>query len=457
MISRKRFDELQLYLVKILLLGVVTAMYGFVWYRCYSWRVYADPFYAKGDYFIIAMFAFFYVMFSRLYGGFNLRAESPWELVFGLSVSSALTLFCMTVIEYLMVRKYYNLFPPMLMLLAVMILVAIVWANLAVRLYRKLVPPLRTLLIYDNEEAGQDGEEILRKLPTMFSMEGSFVADADSETVTEYLREHKPQAVMLCGIHSTERNDIVKYCIANSIKAFVRPNIGDFLINGAQPMQLRSLPVMLCQRSYPTVWFLLCKRAMDIVLSLLALILLSPIMIGTAIAIKAYDHGPVFYKQKRLTKGGKEFDVYKFRSMRVDAEKDGVARLASQNDDRITPVGRFTRATRIDELPQLLCILKGDMSVVGPRPERPEIARDYEKEFPEFALRLQAKAGLTGYAQVYGKYNTTPYNKLQMDLQYIGSMSLLTDLKIMLATVKVIMTPESTEGVAEGQTTAKKK
>ena len=146
--------------------------------------------------------------------------------------------------------------------------------------------------------------------------------------------------------------------------------------------------------------------------------------------------------------------ILKFRSMIVDAEKYSGAVLASEKDPRIIPVGRILRATRLDELPQLINILKGEMSVVGPRPERPEIAEKYEMEMPEFALRLQAKAGLTGLAQVYGKYNTTPYNKLQMDLQYISSMGVVEDLKIMFATVKILSMPESTEGVADGQTTA---
>ena len=157
----------------------------------------------------------------------------------------------------------------------------------------------------------------------------------------------------------------------------------------------------------------------------------------------------------RLTKDGKEFGVLKFRSMKVNAEKDGVARLSSgDNDPRITPVGRFIRKCRIDELPQLLNIIKGDMTIVGPRPERPSIAAEYEETMPEFRLRLQVKAGLTGYAQVYGKYNTTPYDKLLMDLMYISNANLLDDLMIMFATVKILFMAESTEGVAEGQTTA---
>ena len=164
----------------------------------------------------------------------------------------------------------------------------------------------------------------------------------------------------------------------------------------------------------------------------------------------------MLYKQVRLTKNGREFKVLKFRSMIQNAEKDGVARLASDHDDRITPIGKIIRMLRLDELPQLFNILKGDMSFVGPRPERPEIAHQYESEMPEFALRLQVKAGLTGYAQVYGKYNTPPYDKVQMDLMYIANQSLLEDLRLMLMTFKILFIPSSTEGVDANQTTAQR-
>jgi lipopolysaccharide/colanic/teichoic acid biosynthesis glycosyltransferase len=169
-------------------------------------------------------------------------------------------------------------------------------------------------------------------------------------------------------------------------------------------------------------------------------------MVAVAIVIRR-DGGPAFYRQCRLTNDGKRFNVLKFRSMRVDAEKDGVARLATEKDDRITSVGHFIRKCRIDELPQLINILRGDMTIVGPRPERPEIAEKYEQELPEFSLRLQAKAGLTGYAQVYGKYNTTPYDKLRFDLMYIENYSILLDLKLMILTLRIIFSKESTEGI----------
>ena len=174
-----------------------------------------------------------------------------------------------------------------------------------------------------------------------------------------------------------------------------------------------------------------------------------------ALPIKLYDGGPVFYKQERLTQDGQTFMIYKFRSMRVDSEKDG-ARLAMKNDNRITPIGNILRKLHLDELPQIINIFKGEMSVVGPRPERKEIADQYAKEIEEFPFRLKVKAGLTGYAQVYGKYNTTPYDKLKLDLYYIQNYSFFLDIKLILLTVKILFQKENTEGVESWQTTASK-
>lgn len=267
------------------------------------------------------------------------------------------------------------------------------------------------------------------------------------------LKEMK--VAFLCGVHSHDRNIILKYCMAAGIQVYMLPRIGDVLMSAARPMHLFHLPILRLTRYNPQPEYLFVKRLFDIVSSGLVLLIMSPLMLVIALAIRLTDGGPVFYKQCRLTKDGKAFMVHKFRSMRVDAESDGFARLSTgDKDDRITPIGRIIRKVRLDELPQLIDILKGDMSVVGPRPERPEIAAKYMEELPEFALRLQAKAGLTGYAQVYGKYNTTPYDKLQMDLMYIAHPSLLEDLRIIFATIKILFMPESTEGISEGQTTA---
>ena len=246
----------------------------------------------------------------------------------------------------------------------------------------------------------------------------------------------------------------IKYCIDKGIEALVLPRIGDAIMFGAKRMHIMHLPVLQVRRYNPKPEYVLTKRFFDIVLSSAALLILWPIFLVTAILIKK-DGGPVFYKQERLTKDGKVFKLIKFRSMRVDAEKDGIARLSTgENDDRITSVGRVIRKLRIDELPQLFNIIKGDLSIVGPRPERPSIAEQYEQEMPDFKLRLQCKAGLTGYAQVHGKYNTTPYDKLMMDLMYIANPGFLQDLRIIIATIKILFLPESTEGIKEGQVTA---
>lgn len=455
MMDKEQRTDLYLLLVKVLLVAVDTAFFAAAWYLFYSKQLFVETFYGKGHLFVIALFVVLYVSLAKLYGGFDLTTSSASELSYGHAVAAVITAFFTYIVLWLLQRTLPNVL-PLLAVMAGMILASALWSGPAVRLTNRLLPPKRTVLIYAYSEAMENGQMIINNMPWRFALVGQLTVDGDPARTLAELKAMNAEAVMICGVSSSVRNDIVKFCIAEKMEAYVRPNIGDYLINGAKTMQMCSLPVMLCQRCNPSVWYLVVKRGMDIVLSLAALVILSPLMLVTAAAIKLYDGGPVFYKQIRLTKDRKEFYVYKFRSMRVDAEKDGVARLASQGDDRITPVGKVIRSLRIDELPQLLCILVGTMTIVGPRPERPEIAEQYEKEMPEFALRLQAKAGLTGYAQVYGKYNTSPYNKLQMDLQYIGSMGLVTDLKIIFATIKVLFVPESTEGVAQGQTTARK-
>ena len=245
------------------------------------------------------------------------------------------------------------------------------------------------------------------------------------------------------------RSEILKYCLEKSIRVYINPKISDIIIRGADDFNMFDTPLLLNRNSGLKFEQKLTKRILDLLMALAAFVIALPFMIITAIAIKAYDGGPVFYRQKRLTTGGREFYVYKFRSMIVGAEKKSGAVLASENDKRITPVGKLIRKIRFDELPQLINIIKGDMSFVGPRPERPEIAAKYEQTMPEFKYRLKTKAGLTGYAQVMGKYNTTPYDKLKMDLMYIERQSLLLDLRIMLMTVKIVFTPSATEGVKE--------
>lgn len=255
-------------------------------------------------------------------------------------------------------------------------------------------------------------------------------------------------AVVINDVDGDERNALIKYCYARSIRTYVVPQVTDIILSSAQDVTLLDTPLKLVRGRGLTVVQRICKRAMDIVLCLIALIPAAPIMLVTALAIKLEDGGPVFYRQKRVTRDGKVFEILKFRSMIVDAEKNGydLSMRANGKDPRITKVGSLIRGCRVDELPQILNILRGDMSIVGPRPERVENVEAYSREFPEWHYRERVKAGLTGYAQTFGKYNTTPEDKLRLDLIYIENYSLLLDIKLIFMTGRVLFSKESTEG-----------
>lgn len=429
--------------------GLVTVPFALCWYLYYAKHI-ASPFYAKGDYLVVALFFVLFVIFGRVYDAFLMSMQRISEIVYAQFLAAAVSDFIMYIVIWLLSKHLPNILPGVAALIGQVVLAA-VWAYNAHHAYFKIFPPQATAVIYDTR---QGMEKLIGKYGLDSKYKVVLTATAD-ECMANLAMLDGVSTVFMSGIHSHDRNVILKYCVENNIGIFVIPRIGDTIMSGAYPMHMLHLPMLKVGRYHPQPEYLFIKRLLDIVISAVALVVLSPIFLVTAIAIKATDHGPVFYKQIRLTKDGKEFGILKFRSMRVDAEKDGVARLSSgEHDDRITPVGKVIRACRIDELPQLLNILRGELSIVGPRPERPEIATQYCEEMPEFSLRLQAKAGLTGYAQIYGKYNTTPYDKLVMDLMYIAHPSIVEDLKIMFATVKILFMPESTEGVSEGQTTA---
>lgn len=262
------------------------------------------------------------------------------------------------------------------------------------------------------------------------------------------------EAVIIGDINARDRNDVLKYCYGNGIRAYVIPKISDIIMMGSDRIHIFDTPFLL-EKGYSLsfdqrFW----KRALDLVLAVPVFILTSPVMLLTTLMIKLDDGGSVLYKQIRCTQDGREFEMIKFRSMVENAESDGIAKLAQKDDCRITRIGKFIRATRIDELPQLYNIIVGDMSFVGPRPERPEIIRQYMEDMPEFKFRMRVKAGLTGFAQIYGKYNTIPYDKLKLDLFYIENYSVWIDIKLILMTVKILLKRESTEGVSEKQVTA---
>ena len=440
--------EFLLRLLKLFNVVLITIPFAWGWFNYYAQHM-ALPFYDRGNWVVVALYAVLYMIFGRVYGGFWISLNRISESVYSQALAVMMTSSIMYVVTFLLERQLPNIW-PVLAAFAVQLVLSGLWSMAAHVAYYMLFPATKTIIVYDERQG-------MEKLIQDYGFEKKFTV-IKTLTVEQCIANidllHNAQTVFLSGVHSHERNIILKYCVEHDIMMYLVPRIGDVLMSGAQQMHMFHLPMLRVGRYNPSPWHTIAKRTFDVVSAGALFLVISPLMLITAIAIKT-DGGPVFYKQRRLTQDGKEFDVLKFRSMRVDAEKDGVARLSTgDNDDRITKVGRFIRKVRIDELPQLLNIIGGSMSVVGPRPERPEIASQYVKEMPEFSLRLQAKAGLTGYAQVYGKYNTTPYDKLQMDLMYISNPSFWEDLRIIFATIKILFVPESTEGVAEGQKTA---
>lgn len=431
------------------ILGLEIAIYWVAWNVYFSSEA-GTPFFKRGDWLMVAVYGLLILFFSKMYGALKIGYLQRGNVIY----SQVLSVLLVNAITYLQIallaKKFLNIVPFGAMLVCDIIVICI-WTVLTNRLFQHLFPPRKMLLIYgsrpslslmDKMNCRKDRYEICEALHINAGMKEL------KKRIDQY------DSVIICDVPSPVRNPLLKYCFGKKIRVYITPKISDILLRSAEDNHLFDTPLLLIRNGNLSIEQQAAKRALDLVISGAAILLASPFMLVTAVIIKLQDGGPVFYKQKRLTVNGREFMVCKFRSMRVDAEKDGVARLASAHDSRITPFGKFIRKVRLDELPQLFNILKGDMSVVGPRPERPEIAKQYLEEMPEFEYRLKMKAGLTGFAQVYGKYNTTPYDKLKLDLTYIQNYSILLDIKIMIMTVKILFMRESTEGVAEGQITS---
>lgn len=441
--------DLTLAMIDMVDIMLVTMIFGAFWFGFYAQTVYGSTAF-WGNWCILALFSAIYYLLCRAYNGFEIALQGIYETIYSKALALLITntiLYCVTC---LLERKAADLW-PMLAVFVVCGFEATLWSILKKKWFFWAFLPKRSVIVYDEYTDVGD-------LIEQYGLAGSFEVVAAIE-VKKCLRDmsalDNAEVVFLSNVGSGDRNEILKYCVERDVEVYMTPRIGDTLMRGARQVRLFHLPVLRVGRYHPSPAYLFLKRSFDILASTLSLLILSPVFLVTAILIKADDGGPVFYTQERLTKDGRIFRIHKFRSMCVDAEKDGIARLSTgEQDERVTSVGRVIRKTRIDELPQLLDILRGDLSVVGPRPERPEIAEQYEQIMPEFRLRLQAKAGLTGYAQVCGKYNTRPYDKLKMDLMYISHPSIIEDLRICFATVKILFMPASTEGVAEGQITA---
>lgn len=434
--KNEQYKKIVSFFSSLILMLALTANFVFIWYEYYSDAI-IFPFYRRGNWAVVFIYVVLTLIFFKAYGGLRMgylkRTDMLYSQAISIAMVNTLTYFQISVIG----RDFMRIFPIFVMTALDFAIIA-VWISINNKLYLRLYPPRKLIIVYGSRNAETLTNKMSRREDKYMICESINIHEDIEKIKREIL---KFDGAIICDISGQIRNDIVKFCFENSKRIYISPKISDIIIRGGTDINLFDSPLLLCRNNGLSVEQRIFKRAFDILFSLVFIILLSPVMLIIAIAIKLDDGGDIIYKQKRLTKYGKEFYVYKFRSMIPDAEKNGVPMLATDSDSRVTRVGKFIRACRMDELPQLFNILKGDMSVVGPRPERPELTHKYEQEMPEFKYRLKVKAGLTGYAQVTGVYDTTPYDKLKMDLMYIERYSFVLDLRIILMTLKTMISP----------------
>ena len=423
----------------------LSVAYYIVWRMGYERSDGFPAYYGNGKYVLAGVYGMLVIMLFMNFEGFKFGYLKPVESF----ASQLIALVIVNFITYLQLSLIANVMIsplPIVVLMVIDSVIALICSFLYSHLYHVLYPPKNMIMIFGNDNA----IDLKFKMDTRsdkYRITKLISADEGFEAICHQIENY--DAVIINDVAAGIRNDLLKYCYHNGIRTYVAPKMTDIILKGATDISLFDTPLLLVRGRGLTTAQRAAKRTMDILLSSIALLLFSPILLIVSLAIKIEDGGPVLYKQERVTIGGKTFKILKFRSMIPEAEIDGKAHPAVDNDPRITKVGRIIRATRIDELPQILNILMGDMSIVGPRPERVEHVKKYSELISEFDFRLSVKGGLTGYAQVYGKYNTTPYDKLRLDLMYIENYSVMLDIKLILMTIRIMLKRESTEGFNE--------
>ena len=442
---QRRFDEIKHTLRKIegiIEVTALTAIYYFLWYFAYDVPT-MHNFSGNGKWLLMGIYAFLTLILFLYCDSFKFGHLKLTDIVISQWIS-ILIINCVTYFQLCLIANTMLNIVPILILTGIDIVISFVLPYIFTVIYHQFSIPKRMVMIYGSENAvtletkmniRDDKYKIVKKI------------SCDEFSYREIIREiGKYDAVVINDVDAKIRNDLLKYCYKNSIRTYLVPKLSDIIYSGGEEITLFDTPLKLVKGRGLTPAQRFVKRTFDLILSGIAAIPTLIITLFVAIAIKAEDRGPVFYRQKRVTKDGKTFDILKFRSMIVDAESDGKPHPATDNDDRITKVGKVIRAMRIDELPQIFNILKGDMSIVGPRPERVEHCEKYGAEIPEFEFRNKVKGGLTGFAQIYGKYNTSALDKLRLDLMYIENYSLILDIKLILMTIRIMFKKESTEG-----------
>lgn len=442
-----KIDQKYKRLIKLIFTFGITSMlisiYGWTWISHYN-KIIEFPFFRRGNWMMIFLYGVLLILIMNTYGGYKVGYLKKGNLLYSQILSVVFT-NTFTYLQISVLDKHFLSPVQLIKMTLIDFLVIIIWTLIYHRIYMKIFPPRKMLLIsggrsdyhlVEKINSREDKYEICKILNIQQEM--TFI----EKEILNY------DGVIIGDIESHKRNLLLKYCFANSIRTYNVPKISDIILKSSVELNLFDSPLFLSRNEGLTIEQELIKRLVDVIGAFAGIILTIPLFFVIGLSIKLTDRGPVFFKQTRLTKNGEIFEIFKFRTMIQEAEKDGVARLAQEGDSRILPIGHMLRSTRLDELPQLFNILKGQMSFVGPRPERPELASEIEKEIPEFSFRTKVKAGLTGYAQIYGKYNTTSYDKLKLDLTYIRNYSFLLDLKLIFMTPKIMFMKEATEGVS---------
>ncbi|MGE5473404.1 MAG: sugar transferase [Ignavibacteriales bacterium] len=386
------------------------------------------------------------LLYFDLYGLLKPLKKSLYETVY--SIVLAIMLLCITTIAITYINQGFS-FPRSILLVSPVLQIAllVLWRMFAWEI-RKYILDTRNVIVIGTQD--DDLDSIVGKIKAPASnmlLNIKNTCDiADIENVFRLINNNN-DVFISSSVPDETKKRIIGYCMNNGKGIYIMPDMSEILLYKAQMLQFDDIATFEVEQLKLSIVQKMIKRLFDIVFSTIALIIFSPVLLISAIAIKLNSKGPVFYSQERVTRGGREFDVYKFRTMVNNAEEITGPTLSAENDDRITSVGNFLRKTRIDELPQFLNVLKGDMSVVGPRPERPHFVEQFKKEIPGYEYRTHVKAGITGLAQVLGKYSTEPEDKLRYDLLYIRNYSILYDIKIILQTLNIVLMRHGAEGL----------
>lgn len=384
------------------------------------------------------------LLFLTIYGKYDIGRRKSKPIIYSMTLAVVFTdiityvqLMVMNTITPSVRSFRLNSLKELLFAMIVQIVIIICFTYGGNALFFKIHVPEKCHVITSSQEKLDVIVRGIRKYRKQYQIEA--IHDFRDEKLLEKIK--MADTVFLYDVPPQRRSEVVSYCYRKRKNVYFNPEIEDIVEMSSEYYLLDDISVLNYNVRGLTMEQRIMKRCMDIGLSLLMIILTSPIWIISAIAIKISDGGSIFFKQDRATINGNIFQVYKFRTMKENVEN----RSVTDDDDRITKPGKILRKIRMDELPQLLNILKGDMTFVGPRPEMIENVTAYTEELPEFKYRLRMKAGLTGYAQISGKYNTSPKDKLMMDMMYIENYSVFKDIQLLFQTAIVLLKSDSTE------------